>query len=295
MSLTRYVFRFLLAALLFGVAITPLLAQNAQMSGAITDPSGAVIPGATVVVTGTETGTIYKTITNGAGYYAVAQIQPGSYRMEVQKTGFKTLLRSAMVLQVLDNVTLNFTMEVGTATQAITVTAGAPVLRTADAEQGLVIDNKRIMELPQYDRNPLAFISLTPNVYGDEINGGRDKAVEYYLDGAPMTTGYRHDVPPSLPSKEAMEEFKVITNGISAEYGRLSGGAVIMSTRGGPTTSTARRTSFSRTRHSMQATGIPTGIASRKRYSTITCSGSRSAVPSAFRRFITAKTKPSSS
>ena len=68
MSLTRYAFKFLLAALLFGVAITPLLAQNAQINGAVTDPSGAVIPGATVVVTGMETGTIAKTVTNAAGY-----------------------------------------------------------------------------------------------------------------------------------------------------------------------------------------------------------------------------------
>ena len=166
-------------------------------------------------------------------YYMISQIIPGRYRMEVQQKGFKTLIRGDIVLHVIDSLTLNFTMEVGTATQTITVTAEVPVLRTADAEQGLVIDNKRIMELPQYDRNPLAFIALAPNEYGGYFNGGRGNAVEYYLDGAPMTTGYEHDVPPSLPSKEAMDEFKVITNGVTAEYGRLSGGAVIMSSRGG--------------------------------------------------------------
>ncbi len=243
MSLTRYAFRFLLAALLLGVAITPLLAQNGQISGQITDPSGAVIPGATVVVTGMETGTIYKTTTNGAGYYVLPQIQPGRYRLEVEQKGFKTVSRSNIVLQVSDNITFNFAMEVGAATQVITVTAEVPVLRTADAQQGLVIDNKRIMELPQYDRDPLAFAQLAPNVNGGStedywgssfrINGGRTNQAEYYLDGQPVTTGYYHDIPSSMPSKEALGEFKVLTNGLSAEYGRLSGGAVVLSTRGG--------------------------------------------------------------
>ena len=166
----------------------------------------------------------------------ISQIIPGRYRLEVQQKGFKTLLRSDLVLQVSDNVTLNFAMEVGTATQTVTVTAEAPVLRTADAEQGLVIDNKRIMELPQYDRNPLAFVSAGPQRVWPEamFNGGRTNAVEYYLDGAADHHWLlQHDVPPSMPSKEALDEFKVITNGLSAEYGRLSGGAVVLSTRGG--------------------------------------------------------------
>jgi hypothetical protein len=239
----RYAFRIPLAALLFGAAIAPLLAQNAQIGGQITDPSGAVVPGATIVVTGIETGTIRSTTTNAAGYYVVPQIQPGRYRLEVQKKGFKPLIRDGIVLQVNDNITLNVALAVGMATEVVTVTAEAPVLRTGDAQQGLVIDNKRIMELPQYDRDPLAFAALAPNVNGASpeaywgsdfrINGGRTNQAEYYLDGLPVTTGYYHDIPASMPSKEALDEFKVITNGVSAEYGRLSGGAVVLSTRGG--------------------------------------------------------------
>ena len=219
MSVARYAFKILLAALLLGVAITPLLAQNAQISGAVTDPSGAVIPGATIVVTGMETGTMYKATTNREGYYTIPQIVPGRYRLEVQQHGFKTISRSDLVLQVSDNVTLNFAMEVGTATQVVTVTGEAPVLRTTDEQEGLVIDNKRIMELPQYNRDPLAFAQLAPNVngaspeagYGSDfrINGGRTNEAEYYLDGMPVTTGYFHNIPSSMPSKEALGEFKV--------------------------------------------------------------------------------------
>jgi hypothetical protein len=107
-----------------------------------------------------------------------------------------------------------------------------------------VIDNRRISELPQYNRNALAFALITPNVNNVtsenashdadfRINGGRTAQAEYFVDGVPVTTGYRHDVPPSVPSMEAVGEFKVLTNGLSAEYGRLSGGAVTLVTRSG--------------------------------------------------------------
>ncbi len=243
MNLFRYVFRFLLAALIFGAAVTPLLAQNAQLAGQVTDPSGAIIPVATITITNVDTGVTVKTLTNQQGYYVVPQLQPGHYRLNAQMAGFKDLVREGILLQVNDNVTLNIPMQVGAATQVINITAEAPVLRTGDAQAGLVIDNRRIMELPQYNRDPLSFAQLAPNVngwsgedsYGGDfrINGGRTNSAEYYLDGQAVTTGYYHDVPASMPSKEALDEFKVVTNGLSAEYGRLSGGAVVLTTRGG--------------------------------------------------------------
>jgi hypothetical protein len=134
-------------------------------------------------------------------------------------------------------------MEVGAQSDRVSVTAEIPLLRTEDVQTGLVIDNRRIQELPQYNRNALAFATLTPNVNGTSdqaghdadlrINGGRTAQMEYFIDGQPVTTGYRHDVPPSVPSMEAVGEFKVLTNGLSAEYGRLSGGAVVLVTRSG--------------------------------------------------------------
>ena len=101
-----------------------------------------------------------------------------------------------------------------------------------------MIDNKRIQDLPQYNRDPLAFVFLAPNVTGTSqsdlrINGSRSGQIEYFIDGIPATTGYLHEVPPSVPSREAIAEFKIITNGLSAEYGRLSGGAVQVVSRSG--------------------------------------------------------------
>ena len=233
------------------MAVTALLfmtaglvsAQDAQIGGRVLDPSGAVIPGTTIVITNNETGVQRNTASNEEGYYAVPLLQPGKYRVNAQKEGFKPLSRDGVVLQVGDKITLNLAMELGSSSETVTVTTEVPLLRTEDAQQGLVIDNRRIMELPQYNRDALSFAQLAPNVngssgsasYGSDfrVNGGRTNQAEYYLDGQPVTTGYLHNIPPSVPSKEALSEFKVITNGMSAEYGRLSGGSVILNTRSG--------------------------------------------------------------
>ncbi len=218
-------------------------AQNAQIGGRITDPSGAVVPGTAIVIINNATGVQRNTVSNEEGYYSVPALQPGKYRVGTQKEGFRPLIRDEVVVRVGDRITLDLAMEVGAATESVTVTTEIPLLRTEDAQQGLVIDNRRIMELPQYNRDALSFAQLAPNVngksgeagYGSDfrVNGGRTNQTEYYLDGQPVTTGYMHDIPPSIPSKEAIAEFKVMTNGLSAEYGRLSGGAVILATRSG--------------------------------------------------------------
>ncbi len=243
MTVRKYSLFFVRVGVL-AAAILPLaLAQEAQISGRVSDPTDAVIPGTDITVTNTDTGVQRKTTSNGEGYYVVPLLQPGHYRLTAVKEGFRPLGRDGIVLQVADRVTLNLVMEVGTSSERVTVTADIPLLRTDDAQSGLVIDNKRIQELPQYNRNALAFTLLTPNVNGTaeqaghdndlRINGGRTSQAEYFIDGIPVTTGYRHDVPPSVPSREAIGEFKVVTNGLSAEYGRLSGGAVVLVTRSG--------------------------------------------------------------
>ncbi|MCC6393266.1 MAG: TonB-dependent receptor [Bryobacterales bacterium] len=218
-------------------------AQNAEIAGRVVDPSGAVIPQADIMVVNTETGTARKTASNDEGYYAVPLLQPGRYRLTAQKSGFKPVARDGIVLQVGDRLTMNVAMEIGTAAEHVTVSGELPLLRTEDVQSGLVIDNKRIQDLPQYRRNALAFALLAPNVNGTSeqaghdtdlrINGGRTSQAEYYIDGVPVTNGYNHNVPPSVPSRESIGEFKVITNGLSAEYGHLSGGAVVLVTRSG--------------------------------------------------------------
>lgn len=232
----------LLAAVLL-LSTVSFAQSTATLSGQVKDASGAVIPGAAIAIQNVETNVVRTTESNPEGYFTVPNLIPGRYSLSAKFSGMKNLERSGIVLQVGDRVTLDLVMEVGAQTESVTVTGEIPLLRVEDAQTGLVIDNRRVQELPQYNRNALAFAALTPNVNGTSdqmsrgsdfrINGGRTAQTEYFIDGLAVTTGYYHDVPPSVPSMEAVGEFKVITNGLSAEYGRLSGGAVTLATRSG--------------------------------------------------------------
>jgi hypothetical protein len=233
------------SALFMAVLAASLSAQssNAVVSGRVSDPSGAVIPGAAISIQNKNTNVVQSTKSNSEGLYSLTGLIPGPYRLTANLDGFKKFELPNMLLQVSDHVAVDVHMQLGSSTESVTVTAEAALLRTEDAEEGLVIDNRRIMELPQYSRDPLAFAQLSPNVngssseagYGSDfrINGGRTNQTEYFLDGQPVTTGYLHSIPPSTPSIEGLAEFKVLTNGLSAEYGRLSGGAVLLVTRSG--------------------------------------------------------------
>src|SRR5947209_4979111 len=215
----------------------------ATVSGRVTDASGAVMPAVALSARNINTNVVLNVTTNGEGYYILSNLIPGTYTLTAQAQGFRQVDRREIVLRVGDRVTIDFPMEVGSATENVTVSGEVPLLRTDDAQSGMVIDNRRIQQLPAYDRNALAFATLTANVNGKDsqeghdfdfrINGGRSAQAEYFIDGIPVTTGYQHNVPTSVPSMEAVGEFNVVTNGLSAEYGRLSGGAVVLVTRAG--------------------------------------------------------------
>ena len=217
--------------------------QQAQISGQVTDASGAAVPNTIITVNSEKTGVRRTATTNEQGLFLLPLLQPGSYMLTTQKEGFRSSTQRNILLRLDDRVRIDVRLELGAQTQSVDVQAETPLLRVDDAQTGLVIDNRRIQELPQYNRNPLAFAQLAPNVNGTadqqgyssdfRINGGRTAKAEYIIDGVAVTTGFRHDVPPSIPSMEAVGEFKVITNGLSAEYGRLSGGVVTLVTRAG--------------------------------------------------------------
>ena len=222
--------------------------QTAQLSGRAMDPYAGAIPGVDIVVANTETGIRRRAVTNPDGYYSVAMLQPGPYRLLARKDGFQPASREGIVLHAADVLTVDLPLQIGIVTQQITVTAELRLLRTGDAQTGQVIDHRRIEELPQYNRNVLAFAQLAAGVNGTSdqpgadmygnvadfrINGGRTTQSEYVIDGVAVTDGYTHSVPASVPSPEAVQEMKVVTNGLSAEYGRLSGGIVVLATRSG--------------------------------------------------------------
>jgi len=228
---------------LLSAAAGSVCAQSAQLSGLVMDQTGGILPGASVLVIHLETGARRKTVSNTDGLYSIPLLQPGTYQMTAVREGFRPLLRDNVKLRIGERVSLDLVLEVGAPTTSVSVSFDVPLLRTADAQTGFVIDNRRIQQLPQYDRNPLALAQLAANATGSNsvaghdsdfrLNGGRTAGAEYILDGIPVTTGYLHKVPDSVPSMGAIAEFKVVTGGLPAEFGRLSGGVVLVASRSG--------------------------------------------------------------
>ena len=242
---------------LLSFVVRPLWAQNGNgnITGHVTDATGALVEGATVTALNVATGVRTTVTTNNAGIFLLQELIPGTYSLEVAKTGFKKVARPNTLVQVSDNLGVDFRLDVGAINETVTITAQAPQLRTEDAQTGEVVTEHMIETLVQLDRDPLELLTLAGNVQGTgaragwnlgvasggfysgpadtRINGGRAGGVEYLIDGVPATGGYVHNVVNATPNMDDVQEFKVITNGISAEYGRLSGGVVELSTKSG--------------------------------------------------------------
>lgn len=216
---------------------------SGAIRGSIKDSSGAIVPSAKIVAVDVSTGTRNEATTDADGNYLLPRLKPSIYQITVEAAGFKKLDRNGIEIRVSDSLTLDLVLEVGALSETVTVTGEAPLLRTSDAQTGEVITNTMISNIPQLERDPMRLLVLSGNVQGGgtraepgsdtRINGGRTVGLEYRVDGVTAGTGMAHKVVDTVPSMETVAEFKVITNGISAEYGRLSGGAVEVVTKSG--------------------------------------------------------------
>ncbi len=240
----------LLAGLLLPATI--LLAQTAgEITGEVTDPSGASAPNATITATNKDTNVARTTQTNSVGVYSFPAMIPGSYEVKAAAAGFDTVVKTGIQLQVQQTARVDFTLNVGQATQTVEVSASGELLSTENASVGTVIEQKRITELPLNGRNFFSLVALSPNVtYGfapaaqaSNRQGGTRSALTMSLSGARATwTNYTLDGVTNtdinfnlyvlLPSVEALQEFKVQQGIYSAEFGRESG-QVNVSTRPG--------------------------------------------------------------
>src|SRR5262245_46342335 len=211
--------------------------STGSLSGVVTDESGAVIPGVAVSVTNTQTGVVTKVTSLEDGKFLFGSVLPGNYVPSAELPGFKKYLGSAIEVHVGDRLTLNIPLQVGGATEEVNVTAEIPLLRTEDAQVGEVINNNFISSMPQLSRDAFGLLRLAGNVQGTgnavQLNGGRTSAVDYYVDGAVVNSGQANRLTNQVPSMDAVSEFKVVTSGISPEYGRISGGYVTLVTKGG--------------------------------------------------------------
>jgi len=171
---SRIVYRLLSLALLFTTAVggfslflpCPLNAQstNAFLTGRITDSSKGVVPNALVVAINTGTRIHYETVTNATGSYYVTDLPPGTYRIEVEKVGFKAVIKSDLVLHVQDALEINFEMVLGSASESVTVRGGVPPLDTESSTIGTVVEQRKVNELPLNGRNVFNLIELAASV-----------------------------------------------------------------------------------------------------------------------------------
>src|SRR3989441_3468707 len=214
--------------------VTAWAQATAQISGTVKDASGAVLPGVEITVTQTATGAKRSTVSNETGNYVLASLPLGPYMLEAALPGFKTYLQSGIVLQVDASPIINVVLQVGQVSEQVEVQANAALVETQRTAIGQVVTNQQIAELPLNGRDPhelifLAGMALTPGVGSMNsirnyptvvvsVAGGNGDGVSYLLDGSIWQDPYNSLSMP-LPFPDALQEFKVETSAMPAQYG----------------------------------------------------------------------------
>jgi hypothetical protein len=242
----------LLVASLLMLRVAPATAQTAtgSITGIVTDTSGALVPDGAVTLTNIDTAELRQTSTNSAGVYQFASLIPGRYRLAIVKDGFNRVTQEPIAIEVEKVMRLDFALQIGSVTEAVEVSSQAELLQAETSSLSQAVDSRKANELPLNGRNPLALATLVPGVvpqgstqsapttlnlwaYGNyQLGGGMANTGSSYLDGAPMNIGYGH-ITSFIPTQDSLQEFRVLTNNMSAEYGRLSGGVMNFSTKSG--------------------------------------------------------------
>ncbi len=238
--------RLLTASLLLFVMHLSVWAQaTTQVSGIVTDPSGGVIPNASVELENTATGVKRATNADANGTYGFFQVAPGPYRMLVKANGFRTSTVNNVQLLVNNPATVNVKLEVGQVTETVAVTADVEQLNTVDASLGNAISNKPIVQLPLNARNIVGLLALQPGVVftNDEdsssrngvVNGGKSDQANVTLDGVDVNDQMDRQAFTSVlrMTPDAVQEFRVTTSNAGAEQGRSSGAQVALVTKSG--------------------------------------------------------------
>src|SRR5579864_2532916 len=239
-----------LIVVLLGVACASLTAQvtTATIEGTVTDSSGATVPNAQVVATNAGTNQTRTVTTNAGGTYRVDLLPSGTYDVEVSAQGFKKFRQNGIVLEINRTARVDAALSIGALTEEVTITADAVMVNTSNAQIGRTTNGDEINNLPIVGRNVYTLLNLTPGVdsnvnsivlgYPQQvtmINGGVDGgagSVNYFLDGGTNMTGLRN-TGNIAPNPDAVEEFRVLTNSYSAEFGRFASGVINIITKTG--------------------------------------------------------------
>ena len=219
---------------------------TAQISGTVRDSSGAVLPGVEITATQTDTGIARTTITNETGFYVLASLPLGPYRLEAALAGFRTFAQTGIVLQVNSNPVIDVALQVGQVSETVEVQANAALVETRTSGVGQVIETQRILDLPLNGRNVTDLVTLsglavqtgTSRAFGMRtgvlisVAGGNSDGVQYALDGSPHINPFDGSGMP-LPFPDALQEFRLSTSSQDASNGMRSGAAVNAVTKSG--------------------------------------------------------------
>lgn len=237
---------------------------NASLAGRITDPANALIVDAEVAAIGAATNLRYECVTNDSGEYHLANLPPASYRLEIQKPGFKKLIKPDVVLHVQDALRIDLQMTVGDVSETVMVESGAPLVNTESAVVSTVVNRTFVENIPLNGRSFQTLIQMTPGVvltpstFNDQgqfsVNGQRADANYFTVDGVSANFGVTGFVAMmqsasgalpalsaaggtnSLVSVDAMQEFRIQTSSFAPEFGRTPGGQISIVTRSGSNT-----------------------------------------------------------
>jgi len=245
--------------LILTVLVGGAAAQSAggAISGTVTDPAGAVVPGAEVAVENVNTGEIRKLASSTSGLYSAPDLPPGAYRITVTSPGFSAMVRNGLEVQVGSELVVNLQLSLGSASQKVEVTAEAPVVDAASSSMGAVTSGPTVRELPLNGRDWTQLAALEPGVavvrtqsavalantranrgLGNQmaVGGSRPQQNNYLLDGISVND-YSGGGPASVLGAslgvDAIQEFSVVTGNAPADYGKTSGGVINAVTRAG--------------------------------------------------------------
>lgn len=254
---SKFALSLFLCLAVLSACVSPIFAQTSStgaLTGTVTDPSGAVISGATVTATNVGTGQSRSTTTDSSGSYKFGLLPPGNYSLKFSASGFKTADVPSVTVSVAETPVLNKALEVGAQSEQITVESTAETIQTQNATNGGVVGSQEVTELPLVSRNYTQIVNLSPGVVSNvttassvgngtvdvAANGARQNQNNYSMDGASIvnyvsgTAGQTGSYPGiAIPNPDTIQEFKVQTSQYDASSGRNPGVNVEVVTKSG--------------------------------------------------------------
>jgi hypothetical protein len=221
-----------------------------SIQGTVTDGTGAAVPSAKVTLKNKATAEVQIVTTGDAGLYSFVNLDPGSYELDAEMAGFKRVTENDVIVEVQQATRADFVLQIGQASETITVTSQSPLLQAETSSLGQVVETRNANELPLNGRNIFNLVEVAPSVvmqggaggtatgqnpfsWGNfQIGGAFANQSAEYLDGQPLNIGYIN-LPILIPTQDSIGEFKVQTNNLGPEWGRMAGGVLNLSTKSG--------------------------------------------------------------